>query len=172
MTVLNDIRLRKRIDSPRFKKGRRLEIDPIDMDEQIQPSSIDLRLSNETVNLDTDSAETHEGEVSFLPDVTYLASTKETVTIPEDCAAMVKGRSSVGRQGLQIHTAGWVDPGFSGEITLEVTNLTNHLKEMEVGERICQIVLLKMVGSPENHYGEKSDQKYQGQTGPTRSRMD
>lgn len=172
MTVLNDIRLRKRIESPRFSGERRLEVDPIDMETQIQPSSVDLRLSNETINLDTDETLTHEETVDFLPGVTYLANTKENITIPHDCAAMVKGRSSVGREGLQIHTAGWVDPGFSGELTLEITNLTNHMTSIDVGKRVCQIVLVKMVGPPDEDYGEKDDQKYQGQTGPTKSRMD
>jgi dCTP deaminase len=84
----------------------------------------------------------------------------------------VEGRSSIGRCGLLIHaTAGFIDPGFEGNITLELFNLTNHPIQIYQGQRICQIALEYLSSDCEQGYGEKYDSKYHGQLGVVSSKI-
>ena len=94
-----------------------------------------------------------------------LATTKEYFEIPNDMTAFVEGRSSVGRIGLFVENAGWVDPGFKGNITLELFNANSLPIEVESGRRICQLVFCKMDKSSVNPYKGK----YLGQKGATGS---
>ncbi len=172
-----------------------LEITPLDLNEelptvkeqidassQIQPASVDLRLGDSLrVYEDIDVIDTQEmpepdevrtGETLRLNSGEFaLASTKETVCVPDDLSAEVKGRSSVGRAGFHIHTAGWVDPGFEGQITLELVNHAPAPVILHADMRICQIVFDTLDEPAVTAYGDKPDAKYQGQTGPTASRL-
>jgi dCTP deaminase len=85
---------------------------------------------------------------------------------------MLKGRSSIGRMGVQIHTAGWIDAGFHGELTLEVVNFNNEPKTFEEGTRFCQLVLIPLDDTPIESYASKDDAKYNGQRGATESRYE
>jgi deoxycytidine triphosphate deaminase len=101
-----------------------------------------------------------------------LGHVEEEIEIPPYMTAEVKGRSSVGRLGVIPHTAGWGDPGFEGQLTLEFVNLSPNPIELEAGHRMAQVVFQYTNRSAAKPYGEKSDSKYQGQQGVTESRID
>lgn len=102
----------------------------------------------------------------------WLASTAETVHIPDDVVGIVNGKSSLGRRGLVVHqTAGFIDPGFRGQVTLELTNVSRKPIKLTAGMPICQVVLMRMDGPAERPYGSPGlGSHYQGQKGPTPSR--
>ncbi len=175
----------------RLAKGD-LVVDPIDdPDLQIQPASIDLRLDRRFViyrltNISCIDArdpsslepfmepmEVPEGEGFVLqPGAFALGSTLETVKIPPDLVGRVEGRSSIGRLAIVVHaTAGFVDPGFEGQITLELSNLGRCAVKLYPGMRISQIVFHTMVSPSERPYGKARGSKYQGQEGPVASRI-
>lgn len=167
MAVLPDHMIRDRIESdPDFT------VEPFDEEEQLQPASVDIRLGDDYENKHTGEEFTDCDKVVFEPETHYLATTEEWIAVPADLSARVEGRSSIGRMGLQIHTtAGWVDPGFEGEITFEVYNLHNEPIELEPGQRVGQLVYLEMAAPAEEPYGEKEGSKYQNQEGATDSRL-
>lgn len=146
---------------------------------QIQPASIDIRLGN-TFSIVKDSStgiinladkieyETLETDTYvLLPGQFVLATTMEYFELPDDLTAFVEGRSSLGRMGLFIQNAGWVDPGFKGEITLELFNANRCAIELKAGRRVGQLVFAKMDEKALNPYCGK----YQGQRGATGSRV-
>lgn len=148
-------------------------------DEQIQPASIDIRLGN-TFSVVDDSSKgiiTMDKEITYktieadsyllLPGQFVLATTLEYVALPDDLTAFVEGRSSLGRMGLFIQNAGWVDPGFEGEITLELFNANRCAIELTSGRRVGQLVFARMDSSAKHPYNGK----YQGQRGATVSRF-
>jgi dCTP deaminase len=96
-----------------------------------------------------------------------LASTNESIKVPLDHAAFVAGRSSIGRIGIQVQNAGFVDSGFEGEVTLELHNQSNKKILLHKGMRICQIVFMKMTSSCIKPYNGK----YQFQKGATFSKI-
>lgn len=160
-----------------LKKGELL-IEPL-QDGQIQPASVDIRLGD-TFAVVEDSADgmiTMQDEIKYktikadkyllLPGQFVLATTMEYISLPDDLTAFVEGRSSLGRMGLFIQNAGWVDPGFKGEITLELFNANRCAIELQAGRRVGQLVLAKM-DCPAN---EPYNGKYQGQKGATGSRI-
>ncbi|MBQ8122950.1 MAG: dCTP deaminase [Ruminococcus sp.] len=147
--------------------------------EQIQPASVDIRLGN-TFSIVEDSPSgiiTLNSQISYktiksdsyllLPGQFVLATTMEYFELPDDLTAFVEGRSSLGRMGLFIQNAGWVDPGFKGEITLELFNANRCAIELKTGRRVGQLVFAKMDGHALSPYNGK----YQGQTGATGSRV-
>lgn len=155
-----------------------LKISPLE-EGQVQPASVDIRLGN-TFSIVEDSPSgiiTLENEIKYktittdtyilLPNQFVLATTMEYFDLPNDLTAFVEGRSSLGRMGLFIQNAGWVDPGFKGEITLELYNANRCAIELKVGRRVGQLVFAKMDGEALNPYNGK----YQGQTGATGSRV-
>lgn len=155
-----------------------LSIKPI-QENQIQPASVDIRLGN-TFSIVEDSSRgivTLNDEISYkeiktdkyvlLPGQFVLATTMEYIELPDDLTAFVEGRSSLGRMGLFIQNAGWVDPGFKGEITLELYNANRCAIELQAGRRIGQLVFAKMDQNALNPYRGK----YQGQKGATGSRI-
>ncbi|MGI6717140.1 MAG: dCTP deaminase [Eubacteriales bacterium] len=155
-----------------------LIIKPLDK-EQIQPASVDIRLGN-TFGIVEDSPTgiiNLEKEIKYktitsdtyilLPNQFVLATTMEYIVLPNDITAFVEGRSSLGRMGLFIQNAGWVDPGFRGEITLELFNANRCAIELKAGRRIGQLVFAKMDDTALNPYNGK----YQGQKGATGSRV-
>jgi len=129
---------------------------------QIQPASLDVRISDELYEIDAETK--HYSDPLFIePGTRYLASTMETVNLPNDIAAQLAGRSSIGRRGLIVHkTAGWIDPGFEGEITLELYNLGEKPVLLRAGERVAQLVFFKLDQESTGYDGQ-----YQGQSGPT-----
>lgn len=159
-------------------KNGKLTIKPLEHG-QIQPASVDIRLGN-TFCIVEDSPTgiiTLDREIScktiqtdtylLLPGQFVLATTVEYFELPDDLTAFVEGRSSLGRMGLFIQNAGWVDPGFKGEITLELYNANRCAIELKAGRRIGQLVFAKTdfpVLAP--YHG-----KYQGQTGATASKV-
>ena len=155
-----------------------LRISPLSKD-QVQPASVDVRLGN-TFSIVEDSYTgivTLENEIKYktiktdtyvlLPGQFVLATTMEYIELPNDLTAFVEGRSSLGRMGLFIQNAGWVDPGFNGEITLELYNANRCAIELKAGRRIGQLVFAKMDNAALNPYNGK----YQGQKGATGSRV-
>ena len=101
------------------------------------------------------------------PSKFVLASTQEKISVPNHLAAFVAGRSSVGRLGLQIQNAGFVDSGFQGQITLELYNQSEKPILLKAGVRICQLVFFQLDETTEQPYSGK----YQGQEGATGSRL-
>lgn len=160
-----------------LEKGE-LVIDPLGP-ESIQPASVDCRLGSHFLVLeDRDipvlemSSEIpyreHRGESIVLPPQSFLlATTMEYIRLPSHLTAFVEGRSSIGRMGLFIQNAGWVDPGFEGQITLELFNANSLPIRLEAGRRICQLVFCRMDQSALNPY----QGKYQGQKNTTGSRV-
>lgn len=157
---------------------RSLIIEPLERD-QVQPASVDIRLGN-TFSIVEDSPTgmiNLEDEIQYktiqsdtyilLPNQFVLATTMEYIDLPNDLTAFVEGRSSLGRMGLFIQNAGWVDPGFQGEITLELYNANRCAIELKAGRRVGQLVFAKMDQAALNPYHGK----YQGQTGATGSRV-
>lgn len=147
-------------------------------DEHVQPASIDLRLGDQFIIWEDDGTGTlHKVRVvttdgiNLEPNQFMLATTFETVTIPVDLSGKVEGRSSWGRLGLLIHaTAGFIDPGFNGTVTLELKNIGHTPLWLPVGERICQIVLTQLTSPAERPYGSAGlGSHYQGQQGVTAS---
>lgn len=176
-----------------LRKGN-IKIEPLDVDlhkdmeeqiynsKQIQPASVDLRLDSELLvyndieEIDTKNMpepdERRTGSELYLNEGEFaLASTKEHLRIARNISAEVKGRSSVGRAGFHIHTAGWVDPGFEGDITLELVNHAPATVRLHEDMRICQVVFDEISSPAIRAYGEKKDAKYQGQKGATASRL-
>lgn len=155
-----------------------LIVEPIEK-EQIQPASIDIRLGNTfSIVEDTSTGIINlENEIKYktitsdsyilLPNQFVLATTMEYFDLPDDLTAFVEGRSSLGRMGLFIQNAGWVDPGFKGEITLELYNANRCAIELKSGRRVGQLVFAKMDQTALNPYNGK----YQGQRGATGSRV-
>ena len=166
----------------------RLALDPHD-DSLIQPSSIDVRLDslfrvfNNTRYTPSDPAlrqddltslvEPKEGEPFVLhPGEFVLGSTLERCALPDDLAGRLEGKSSLGRLGLLTHsTAGFIDPGFTGHITLELSNVANLPITLWPGMKIGQLCLLRLTSPAEHPYGSAAvGSKYQGQRGPTPSK--
>ena len=156
-------------------------IKPIPTPEQIQPASVDLRLGNEylspirheeTIDIKNNEPKYQHlrGNAILLPAGEFiLATTKEKIHIPPNLIGRVEGRSSIGRLGVAIHvTAGFIDPNFTGNITLEIKNLSHNNIMLYEDMRICQIVFEELNDEPNRLYGE-CDNKYQNQDGVTGS---
>ncbi|GAB2498109.1 Deoxycytidine triphosphate deaminase [Corynebacterium atrinae] len=157
--------------------------------ENIQPSSVDVRMdryfrvfnNSKYTHIDpklqqdelTSLVEVDEGDPFVLhPGEFVLASTLEKFTLPPNLAGRLEGKSSLGRLGLLTHsTAGFIDPGFSGYITLELSNVANLPIVLWPGMKVGQLALFKMSSPAETPYGAGAlGSKYQGQRGPTPSK--
>jgi dCTP deaminase len=166
----------------------RIVIDPLD-EACIQPSSVDLHIDryfrvfrNHTMghidvkkNLEdlTELVEIGEDDTFMLhPGEFVLGSTSERVALPDDLVARLEGKSSLGRLGLLIHsTAGFVDAGWDGQLTLELSNVATLPITLYPGMKIGQISFIRMTSSAEHPYGSAEvGSKYQGQVGPRPSR--
>ena len=169
-------------------KDGRVVVEPFDA-KMIQPSSVDVRLDrffrvfeNHRYEVIDPSVEQPEltREVAVAPNEFFilhpgefvLASTYEVITLPDDIAGRLEGKSSLGRLGLLTHsTAGFIDPGFSGHITLELSNVANLPVKLYPGMKIGQLCLIKLSSSAEHPYGSAIyGSRYQGQRGPTPSK--
>ena len=180
--LLSDRDIRAELD------GDRIRLDPYEP-EMIQPSSIDVRLdrffrlfSNHKYPF-IDPAENQpdltrlvevDGDAPFIlhPGEFVLGSTFERVTLPDDVAARLEGKSSLGRLGLLTHsTAGFIDPGFTGHVTLELSNVATLPIKLWPGMKIGQMCFFRLTSPAEKPYGSADySSRYQGQRGPTASR--
>jgi dCTP deaminase len=166
----------------------RVVLDPFD-ESMVQPSSVDVRLDRFFRVFENhrypfiDPAEEQaeltrqvqpEGAEPFIlhPGEFVLASTFEVVTLPDDLAARLEGKSSLGRLGLLTHsTAGFIDPGFSGHVTLELSNVATLPIKLWPGMKIGQLCFFQLSSAAENPYGSAvNGSRYQGQRGPTPSK--
>jgi dCTP deaminase len=178
--ILSDKDIFKRI------KRAKIKIEPFAKD-CVQPSTVDLHLASQLQVFDNwqtgvvdvkEKAETSRivkiAKEGFIihPGEFLLGSTIEKITLPDDIAAKLEGRSSLGRLGLIIHaTAGYVDPGFSGWLTFELSNLSRLPIRIYAGMKIAQICFFQMSSRVLHPYGSKKlGSKYQNQKGPTASR--
>ncbi len=166
----------------------RVSLEPFDSS-MIQPSSVDVRLdrffrvfeNHRYPHIDPAEAQDEltrqvepEGDEPFIlhPGEFVLGSTYEVVGLPDDIAARLEGKSSLGRLGLLTHsTAGFIDPGFNGHVTLELANVANLPIKLWPGMKIGQLCFFRLSSPAEHPYGsEKYGSRYQGQRGPTPSR--
>ncbi|MEO7069990.1 MAG: dCTP deaminase [Nostocoides sp.] len=180
--LLSDRDIRAEVDNGR------VVLDPWDPT-MIQPSSVDVRLDKYFRLFDNhkypviDPAKDQpdltrlvevDPEEGFVlhPGEFVLGSSLETITLPDDLAARVEGKSSLGRLGLLTHaTAGFVDPGFSGHVTLELSNVATLPIMLWPGMKIGQLCFIRLSSPAENPYGSGvHGSHYQGQRGPTASR--
>lgn len=170
--ILSDATLKRMIDAGE------LVVDPI-RESSIQPASIDCHLGSHflvvedrqmhTIDMDSEIIyrEIDEEFITIPPHSFLLATTQEYIKLPDNLVAFVEGRSSIGRIGLFIENAGWVDPGFEGQITLELFNANSLPIRLQAGRRVCQLVFCEMDQAARNPYRGK----YQGQRGTTGSRV-
>ncbi|GAA1637486.1 dCTP deaminase [Kribbella alba] len=168
--------------------AKRVQLDPFDA-AMVQPSSVDVRLDRFFRVFENhryphiDPAEEQPdltrmvepaGEEPFIlhPGEFVLGSTYELVALPDDVAARLEGKSSLGRLGLLTHsTAGFIDPGFSGHVTLELSNVATLPIKLWPGMKIGQLCFFRLSSPAEHPYGSaKYGSRYQGQRGPTPSR--
>ncbi len=166
----------------------RVKVEPF-TEAMVQPSSVDVRLDrffrvfeNHKYEVIDPSKEQSEltREVAVAPNEFFilhpgefvLASTYEVITLPDDIAGRLEGKSSLGRLGLLTHSAaGFIDPGFSGHITLELSNVANLPVKLFPGMKIGQLCLIKLSSPAEHPYGSAVyGSRYQGQRGPTPSK--
>ncbi|GLB69251.1 dCTP deaminase [Arthrobacter mangrovi] len=180
--LISDRDIRKEIDA------RRIVLEPY-LPEMVQPSSVDVRIdrffrlfdNHKYAHIDpqleqpelTRLVEVDPDEPFILhPGEFVLGSTYETVTLPDDIAARLEGKSSLGRLGLLTHsTAGFIDPGFSGHVTLELSNMATLPIKLWPGSKIGQLCFFRLSSPAEYAYGSgQYGNRYQGQRGPTASR--
>lgn len=186
MAILSDKTIKE------YLEEGKIVIDPLKDEEQIQPSSVDMRLGDEfkvfkvirkpyidpkdeeDIAEYMESSTVPEGEAFIIhPNEFALATTQEYVKVPDDLVARVEGRSSMGRLGVTMHvTAGYVDPGFEGRITLEISNIGAMPVALYPGQRVCQLVFETMTTPAELPYGHpKRNSKYMKQLKPESSRV-
>jgi dCTP deaminase len=173
--ILSDTTLRQML------KSGELVVEPV-TPEQIQPASIDLRLGRHFLKVDENCVECismseqlkyiemEREEIIIPPHSFLLATTMEYIKLPGNITAFVEGRSSIGRMGLFIQNAGWVDAGFEGEITLELFNANRLPIKLIPGRRVCQLVFALMDKEAENPYCGKY--QYQRRATGSRAYMD
>jgi dCTP deaminase len=180
--ILSDRTIREEL------RAGRIVIDPLD-EASLQPSSVDLRCdrffrvfrnhTSQVIDVKVDQRDLTElveigVEDTFIlhPGEFVLGSTLERVAVPDDLVARIEGKSSLGRLGLLIHsTAGFIDAGFDGHITLELSNVANLPITIYPAMKIGQISFLRMTTPADRPYGSAgTGSKYQGQRGPTPSR--
>lgn len=180
--LLSDIDIRAQV------AAGRVQLDPWDA-AMVQPASVDVRLDRyfrifenhryDAIDPAADQSEltrmvSPAGGESFIlhPGEFVLGATYEYVTLPDDIAARLEGKSSLGRLGLLTHsTAGFIDPGFSGHVTLELSNMATLPIKLYPGMKIGQLCFFKLSSPAEHPYGSASTgSHYQGQRGPTASR--
>ena len=180
--LLSDRDIRAELDSGR------VGLDPLDP-AMVQPASVDVRLdrffrlfdNHRYAHIDPRQEQDEltrlvevDPDESFIlhPGEFVLGSTYEQVTLPDDLAARLEGKSSLGRLGLLTHsTAGFIDPGFSGHVTLELSNMATLPIKLWPGSKVGQLCFFQLSSATEHPYGSGAyGNRYQGQRGPTASR--
>jgi dCTP deaminase len=138
---------------------------------QVNSASYDVRVSDHWICPTRDPEELHAPSIKLFPGEVVLASTMEYVRIPRNVACDLKLKSTLGRLWINHSLAGWCDPGFEGEITLELQNLGPQPFVLEAGRRIAQLIFIAMESEPDVAYGDPgSSSHYQGQRGTTPAR--
>jgi dCTP deaminase len=150
-----------------------------DLQDQIQPASVDVHLGKGMIEFASSynrprvvkqwelTGESYE----IWPRNFYLGTTQERIKIGNRIGARIEGKSSLGRKGIIVHcTAGWIDPGFEGEITLELFSVMPCIQILKPGEKIAQICFFLLSSEVERPYGPDRGSKYQGQRGATPAR--
>ena len=185
--ILSDRDIKDAITTGRVK----IESEDPNLMEHIHASSMDLHLGSsfklyehskaaildpkdpETFAKEMRTIEVADGEPFIVqPGEFVLGVTMERICVPDDLVVRVEGRSSLGRLGIIVHsTAGFVDPGFEGTITLEISNLNRLPVSLYPGMRVCQIAFEQMTSPAETPYNKKPYSKYQGQVLPEESRL-
>ncbi len=185
--ILSDIDIRKAIKDGRIK----IDSSKSGLSQHIHASSMDLRLGDtfklyehsKSAILDPKDPTTFamnmrtiivpDGEPFIVqPGEFVLGVTQESISLSDDLVARVEGRSSIGRLGIIIHsTAGFIDPGFSGTVTLEISNLNRLPVALYPGMRVCQLAFEQMTSAAEMPYDKKPHSKYQGQVLPEESKL-
>jgi dCTP deaminase len=176
--ILSDRDIKKSI------KEKGLVFTPSLIADQIGPASIDLKLSNIFKVFHTEKQSLLNTKVKLPKDFTktiklkrdepfilhpnnfVIASTIEKIKVPDDMVVRVEGKSSLARMGILVHTAGFVDPGFEGEITLEISNQSNLAIAIYPGMYICQIACEILSSPSEVPYNKRKKSLYSGQKGP------
>lgn len=169
-----------------------LVVEPLgDVDQQVQPASVDLRLgerflefqrtnipcihpteADEVGEYVTETTVDEGDEFILHPGDFVLGTTTERVEIPDDLVAHVEGRSSLGRLAIVVHaTAGLCDPGYQGQITLELSNLGTAPVALSPGMRVSQLTFTELKSPADRPYGAERGSKYQDQDGPQASRI-
>ena len=179
--ILSDRTIREELASGR------ITIEPLG-EGALQPSSVDLHVdrlfrvfrnhSSRVIDVKEDQTdltelvEVADGDAFILhPGEFALGSTSERVALPDDLVARLEGKSSLGRLGLLTHsTAGFIDPGFSGHVTLELSNVATLPIKLWPGMKIGQLCFFRLSSPAEEPYGTIAGSRYQGQRGPTASR--
>ncbi|MBM3227892.1 dCTP deaminase [Candidatus Peribacteria bacterium] len=193
--ILSDRDIKVAVASGRVKLALSVEMSPeatqAEIFSRIHASSMDLRLGStfklyehsKFSVLDPKNPESFAGNMRTItipegeafivqPGEFVLGVTQETITVPDDLVVRVEGRSSLGRLGIIVHsTAGFVDPGFSGTITLEISNLNRLPVALYPGMRICQLAFEMMSSPADMPYYKKPHSKYQHQVLPEESRL-
>lgn len=183
MAILSDKTLKE------YLEYGKIGIEPLDYND-VQPASVDLRLGDEfkvfkvtskpyidskyDISSYMETVKIKEGEPFIIhPNEFALATTSEYIKVPDDLVARVEGRSSMGRLGVTMHvTAGYIDPGFEGKITLEISNIGAMPVALYPGQRVCQIVFETLTTPSETPYGHPDrGSKYMGQTEPECSKI-
>lgn len=159
MAILSDKTIREYVETGK------IGIEPEPRKGQFQPASFDLRIGPELYDMNrkrhVDFSES--GEVIVSSKQPYIGSTIDTIELPNDIAAQVTGRSTVGRRGVVVHfTAGLLDPGFRGDVNLEIYNFSSTSQIFDVGERVAQLIFMELDRESTGYSGA-----YQGQTGVT-----
>ena len=182
LVLLSDRDIRTELDAGR------IQLDPFEPS-MVQPSSVDVRLER-MFRLFDNHKYAHIDPSVEQPDLTrlvevdpeepfvlhpgefVLGATYEAVTLPDDVAARLEGKSSLGRLGLLTHsTAGFIDPGFSGQVTLELSNMATLPIKLWPGSKVGQLCFFRLTSAATHGYGSSGHQsRYQGQRGPTASR--
>lgn len=173
--ILPDHEIRK------YLHEKKIVVEPIDEDVQIQPSGIDLRLGNEfrifriisTPFIDTKKRTDDYTEKIYIkddepfilhPGEFVLGSIKEYIKLPSDLMAVVDGRSSLGRLGVVIHsTSASINPGWEGNFVLEITNIGKMPVALYPGQRVAKLAFMKLTSPAEKPYNKRSDVKYNKQ---------
>ena len=150
--------------------GRTGGVEPF-AEEQVNSASYDVRVSDHWICPTRDPEEFKAPSIKLFPGEVVLACTAEYVRVPTDVACDLKLKSTLGRLWINHSLAGWCDPGFEGDITLELQNLGPEPFILEAGRRIAQLIFIRMENEPDVAYGSAgSSSHYQGQRGTTRAR--
>jgi dCTP deaminase len=177
--ILSDRDILKAIDNEDIK------ITPSPSISDIQPASIDLHLGDIVKYMDNSNISIEPGQSPMYRDFQHhtfelrnnqmlLGFTKEKIELNNNLVARVEGKSSLGRAGLAVHiTAGFIDPGFKGNVTLEIVNHSGHIWNLKPNMKICQIAFEELTSPSQRPYGHKSlKSKYQNQNGVVGSNLE
>lgn len=173
MSILSDKDIVDRLKG-KYGRRQRLIIEPCQYLHDVQPASVDLHLGNELKTLDNKSIDISEKPYILKGNEFILGATLEYVEIPVDLVGHVDGKSSLGRLGVTAHiTAGYIDPNFKGNITLEIKNVSDESFELIGGMDFCQLVLQTLTSPCKRPYGsENLTSHYQNSEGVVLSKYE